>query len=157
MCADFVVSTMSIQGPVRSMLHPRNAIDTPEIEPLPLYTPAPSPPRCQDADAASIASDVPTYLTYDTPMSSSTRIEQDNEYRHILSRVDRHLLGEMSQTTRLVRHGLDTTLHSLTNSLADRWLKTPFQRPLEACKLPLFILYSYSHSPHCSSWIRLFT
>jgi hypothetical protein len=51
---------VATQGPVRSLLHPRSSVDTPDTEPLPLYTPRISDP---DPETASIISDAPTYYS----------------------------------------------------------------------------------------------
>jgi len=57
------------QRPVRSLLHPRRSVDTPETEPLPLYTPR---LHEQDPETASIASSAPTYRSEAPPYTAST-------------------------------------------------------------------------------------
>lgn len=56
------------QRPVRSLLHPRRSVETPDTEPLPLYTPR---NHEQDSDASSIVSEAPTYRSDIPPYSAS--------------------------------------------------------------------------------------
>ena len=58
-----------VQRPVRSLLHPRRSVDTPDTEPLPLYTPR---VHEADSDAASIVSEAPTYRSDVPSYTAST-------------------------------------------------------------------------------------
>jgi hypothetical protein len=68
-----------MQRPVRSLLHPRRSVDTPETEPLPLYT-----PRREDLDpeTASIVSEAPTYRSEVPSYSASVNAPLISSLEH---------------------------------------------------------------------------